>query len=78
MTALIRLYSKFISPLFPNCCRFTPSCSAYTHQAIKKYGFLKGVILGAWRILRCNPWHKCEHEDPVPDNFTFRQLIKRR
>jgi len=56
--ALIRLYQRWISPLFPNTCRFHPSCSQYAYEAITKYGLFKGALLGAWRILRCNPYSK--------------------
>jgi putative membrane protein insertion efficiency factor len=55
---LIRLYQRWISPMFPNTCRFHPSCSQYTYEAIEKYGLFKGTMLGAWRILRCNPYSK--------------------
>ncbi len=55
---LIRLYQRWISPLFPNTCRFHPSCSQYTYEAIEKYGLFKGARLGVWRILRCNPYSK--------------------
>lgn len=55
---LIRLYQRWISPLFPNTCRFHPSCSQYTYEAIERYGLFKGARLGAWRILRCNPYSK--------------------
>ena len=56
--ALIRLYQRWISPLFPNTCRYHPSCSQYTYEAIERYGLLKGSLLGMWRILRCNPYSK--------------------
>lgn len=62
---LIKLYQLCISPLIPSCCRFTPSCSRYAAEAIKKYGPLKGGLLAAWRILRCNPWGGSGY-DPVP------------
>lgn len=62
---LIRLYQRFLSPLLPATCRFTPSCSQYAAQAIEKHGALKGCTLAAWRILRCNPLSK-GGEDPVP------------
>lgn len=63
--AVIRLYKRFVSPLFPPSCRFTPSCSKYAVEAIQKHGALKGALLGAWRVLRCNPFCKGGH-DPVP------------
>ncbi len=60
---LIRFYQKHIS--FHNC-KYIPSCSEYTLEAILKHGFFKGVLLGAWRILRCNPFSKGGF-DKVPD-----------
>ena len=51
-------YKKFISPLLGNNCRFYPTCSEYTMQAIEIHGVVKGILLGAWRILRCNPFCK--------------------
>ena len=62
---LIRFYQVFISPLFPPCCRYYPTCSSYALEAIKKYGPLKGSFLAIRRILRCNPFHKGGY-DPVP------------
>lgn len=56
--AIIRLYKYMISPLFPSSCRFTPSCSEYAIDALRKYGALKGSVLAARRILRCNPFHE--------------------
>jgi putative membrane protein insertion efficiency factor len=56
--ALIKSYRRFISPMLPPSCRFTPSCSLYTLQAIEKYGLLKGGFMGARRILRCHPFSK--------------------
>ncbi|HZW38321.1 MAG TPA: membrane protein insertion efficiency factor YidD [Ignavibacteriaceae bacterium] len=55
---IIRLYQKFISPLFPPSCRFSPTCSEYAVQAITKYGIFKGGAKAVWRILRCNPFNK--------------------
>ena len=66
MIWLIRLYQKFISPLKPPCCRFTPTCSAYAIEAFTKRGFFVGLGLTVWRILRCNPFSKGGY-DPVPD-----------
>ncbi|WP_419193647.1 membrane protein insertion efficiency factor YidD [Kolteria novifilia] len=54
---LIGQYQRWLSPIFHGCCRFHPSCSRYTVMAIGKYGFWKGCLLGAWRILRCNPFN---------------------
>ena len=54
----IKVYQKFISPILGKNCRFYPSCSEYSYQAVKKYGTIKGLMLGSWRVLRCNPWNK--------------------
>lgn len=61
---LVRGYQRFLSPLFPPSCRFTPSCSQYTIEAIARYGFFRGVLMGCWRVLRCNPFSK-GGADPV-------------
>jgi uncharacterized protein len=53
---LIRIYKYTLSPLLPNACRYTPTCSQYAEEAIQKYGIVKGVWLGAKRIGRCHPW----------------------
>ena len=66
MIWLIGLYRKYISPIKPPCCRFTPTCSAYAIEAYKKRGFFIGTILTVWRILRCNPFCKGGY-DPVPE-----------
>lgn len=64
--ALIRLYQATLSRTLPqDTCRFYPSCSHYGYQAIYKYGILKGGVMTAWRILRCNPFNKGGF-DPVP------------
>lgn len=55
---LIKIYQKAISPLLGNNCRYYPSCSEYSIQAIEKYGILKGTLKSIWRILRCNPFSK--------------------
>lgn len=62
---LIRLYRSYISPLKPPCCRFTPTCSEYALEAIKRYGAWKGSILAIKRIAKCHPFHKGGY-DPVP------------
>lgn len=61
---LIKIYQKF-SKLTPPTCRFYPTCSAYTYEAIQKYGVIKGGFLGVKRILKCHPYHKGGY-DPVP------------
>lgn len=61
----IRFYRKFLSPLKPPTCRFTPTCSQYAIEAIRKHGPFKGLALAIWRILRCNPWGGSGY-DPVP------------
>lgn len=62
---LIDLYRKYISPLKKPCCRYTPTCSAYTKEAIERWGALTGGFLAFFRILRCNPMCKGGY-DPVP------------
>jgi putative membrane protein insertion efficiency factor len=62
---LIRLYQLTLSPLLPPSCRFTPTCSHYTYEAIDKYGLIKGSWMGFKRILRCNPFNAGGY-DPVP------------
>lgn len=68
----IRFYQKYISPLKPPTCRFTPTCSNYALQAVEKFGVMKGLILSIWRVLRCNPLNP-GGEDPVPEKFTLRR-----
>jgi len=63
---LIRFYQKFISPALPaNTCRFYPSCSRYSFEAVKRYGAIKGTYLSVYRVLRCNPFNPGGY-DPVP------------
>lgn len=61
----IRFYQKFISPLTPPSCRYTPTCSQYAVEALRKHGPLKGMYLAVRRILRCHPWGGHGY-DPVP------------
>ena len=65
LLALIRCYKYAISPFLGSRCRFFPSCSEYTAEAVEKYGALKGAALGVRRILRCHPWNPGGF-DPVP------------
>lgn len=62
----INLYRKYVSPLKPPCCRFTPTCSAYAIEALQKRGVIVGSLLAAWRVLRCNPFSRGGY-DPVPE-----------
>lgn len=71
---LVRLYQRFLSPLFPPSCRYTPTCSNYMIQAIERHG-LKGILMGLARILRCHPWSKTG-ADPVPDHFSLRSHLE--
>ncbi|MDP3183552.1 MAG: membrane protein insertion efficiency factor YidD [Desulfobaccales bacterium] len=61
----IRAYQLLASPLIPSCCRFAPSCSHYTAEALRRYGFMRGINLGLKRLLRCHPFHP-GGLDPVP------------
>ena len=66
LLALIAFYRRHISPHTPPACRFTPTCSQYAQEAITKYGALKGGWLALRRLLRCHPFYKGDHYDPVP------------
>ena len=61
----LRAYKRFVSPLMPPACRFHPSCSDYAAEAVEVHGALKGSVLAAGRVLRCNPWSTGGF-DPVP------------
>ena len=61
---LIKIYQKTLSPFIGRNCRYTPSCSEYTIEAINEYGTIKGMIMGFARICRCNPFSKGGY-DPV-------------
>jgi len=77
LIALIRLYQRAVSPLFPPSCRFLPTCSAYAAEAIAVHGALKGSLLALRRILRCHPL--CRGGlDPVPPKSPGRKPEQRR
>ncbi len=61
----VRFYRRYISPRLGHHCRFVPSCSQYMLEALEVHGAAKGLLLGVWRILRCNPLGKWGY-DPVP------------
>ena len=61
----ISIYQKLISPFFPKCCRFTPTCSEYSLKCFRKYNFFKALLLTTKRVLRCHPFGGQGH-DPIP------------
>jgi putative membrane protein insertion efficiency factor len=66
---ILRGYRAVVSPLYGDVCRYYPSCSRYTLEAIQEYGLIRGTALGVWRILRCHPWAKGGVDD-VPHRHT--------
>jgi putative membrane protein insertion efficiency factor len=80
---LIYFYKFFISPLLPKSCRFLPSCSSYSLEAIKRYGFICGSLLTLKRLLSCHPFSKKDMHDPVPEKlpnnriFTFFSKLRK-
>jgi uncharacterized protein len=71
----IKLYRITLSPYFGQQCRYYPTCSAYTEEAIGRYGFTRGTWLGAKRLCRCAPWGK-GGVDPVPEAPLSRSLFR--
>jgi uncharacterized protein len=67
----IRLYQRLISPALGSRCKYYPSCSEYAAQAVERFGILRGLVLAAWRLLRCNPWSHGGF-DPVDDQRLFK------
>jgi putative membrane protein insertion efficiency factor len=74
---LVKFYQMSISPLLPNSCRYTPSCSQYAIQALKEHGVIKGLAFGIYRIARCNPWGG-HGFDPVPEKGAHLILHKKK
>jgi putative membrane protein insertion efficiency factor len=68
--APIRVYQRFVSPALPRRCKYEPTCSHYATQAVADYGILRGLVLAAWRLVRCNPWSHGGY-DPVSDQRLF-------
>lgn len=63
---LVIFYRRCLSPLKPPCCRFEPTCSEYALQALRERGVCMGLVLTAWRIMRCHPFYHGPVYDPVP------------
>jgi putative membrane protein insertion efficiency factor len=68
--APIAVYQRVISPAIPRRCKYHPTCSRYAVDAIREYGILRGAVLAAWRLLRCNPWSYGGY-DPVEAQRVF-------
>ena len=68
----IRVYQKFVSPLLPPSCKYHPSCSQYAIDAVRIFGPVKGAVLAAWRLVRCNPFSHGGY-DPVENQRLFRR-----
>ena len=64
LIGLVRGYQVLLSPLLGPNCRFTPTCSTYMIEAVRKYGFLRGSLKGVRRISRCHPWNEGGHDPP--------------
>ena len=75
--APIRFYQRVVSPGLPARCRYHPTCSAYAVQAIQRYGILRGSLLAAWRVLRCNPFSHGGY-DPVAAQTLFQSTASTR
>jgi uncharacterized protein len=69
--APIRFYQRAISPLLPRRCKYHPTCSQYAVEAVREFGALRGAVLAAWRVLRCNPFSHGGY-DPVDQQRIFR------
>jgi uncharacterized protein len=71
LIAPVRLYQRFLSPALPRRCKYEPTCSAYAVEALRIYGPIRGSVLAAWRLVRCNPFSHGGY-DPVDAQRVFR------
>ena len=69
--APLHLYRRLISPAIPNRCKYYPTCSTYAVQAVRELGVLRGIVVAAWRLARCNPW-----SDGGVDELADRRLFR--
>jgi putative membrane protein insertion efficiency factor len=76
VTWLLKSYKTLISPFLPASCRYVPSCSEYSAEAVARHGLLRGSALGAWRLLRCHPFTRGGY-DPVPGSTAPERLDAR-
>jgi putative membrane protein insertion efficiency factor len=70
--APVRIYQRFISPALPARCKYHPSCSRYAIDAVRELGVVRGSIVAAWRLARCNPWSN-GGIDPIENRRLFRR-----
>jgi putative membrane protein insertion efficiency factor len=75
--ASLKLYQRFVSPALPRRCKYEPTCSAYAVQAVRELGVLRGLVLAAWRLARCNPFSHGGY-DPVEAQTLFRRRLAER
>jgi putative membrane protein insertion efficiency factor len=73
----IKGYQHTFGRIFPRVCRYEPTCSTYAYQAITRFGLIRGVGLGIWRIIRCNPL-TAGGFDPIPDRWRDTKCVKNR
>jgi putative membrane protein insertion efficiency factor len=73
LIGVLKLYKLLLSPYFGNCCRFHPSCSEYMMGSVRLNGVILGSLDGAWRILRCNPFHPGGIDEPQRIRFFVKE-----
>ena len=72
LLAPVRAYQRLISPALPRRCKYYPTCSAYAIDAVREFGLLRGAVLAAWRLLRCNPFSHGGY-DPAENQTLFKR-----